>query len=198
MECISRSDFSNGFVNIIVFFSFFYRKSFQISYRAFFFPISTSNRDHLSSNFNFIFGGKKKSILRAESKKRNENTRIPLLSPFSLCTCTMISQSKFDIQQSGNTMNSKRNSNRTIFKLLGQFNFIEEENTRKKKIYIKFPIRAAFIVIITVHRRYLRVLSRSRSKTAMRKGPRYLDVSPPPPLPRAISPSPLPPSTLLF
>lgn len=54
---------------LLYFFLFFYRKSFQISYRAFFFPISTSNRDHLSSNFNFIFGGKKKSILRAESKK---------------------------------------------------------------------------------------------------------------------------------
>lgn len=40
----------------------------------------------------------------------------------------MISQSKFDIQQSGNTMNSKRNSNRTIFKLLQQFDFIERKN----------------------------------------------------------------------
>lgn len=183
---------------LLYFFLFFYRKSFQISYRAFFFSNINLESGSFIFQFQFYFWRKKKKYTTRWIKKRNENTRIPLLSPFSLCTCTMISQSKFDIQQSGNTMNSKRNSNRTIFKLLGQFNFIEEENTRKKKIYIKFPIRAAFIVIITVHRRYLRVLSRSRSKTAMRKGPRYLDVSPPPPLPRAISPSPLPPSTLLF
>lgn len=182
---------------LLYFFLFFIENHFRFLIVLFFFQYQP-RIGIIYLPISILFLEEKKKYTTRWIKKRNENTRIPLLSPFSLCTCTMISQSKFDIQQSGNTMNSKRNSNRTIFKLLGQFNFIEEENTRKKKIYIKFPIRAAFIVIITVHRRYLRVLSRSRSKTAMRKGPRYLDVSPPPPLPRAISPSPLPPSTLLF
>lgn len=102
----------------------------------------------------FLEGKKEREILRAESKKRNENTRIPLLSPFSPCACTMISQSKFDIQQSGNTMNSKRNSNRTIFKLLQQFDFIE-----RKKIYIyifnsQFALLIVSIIIIII--RHLR------------------------------------------
>ena len=66
----------------------------------------------------------------------------------------MISQSKFDIQQSGNTMNSKRNSNRTIFKLLQQFDFIE-----RKKIYIyifnsQFALLIVSIIIIII--RHLR------------------------------------------
>lgn len=141
----------------------------------------------------FLEGKKEREILRAESKKRNENTRIPLLSPFSPCACTMISQSKFDIQQSGNTMNSKRNSNRTIFKLLQQFDFIERKN-----IYI-------YIYLIPNSRCLLFPSSSSSSVTfespirnRVERVLRYLDASPSPLSSIASRDFALPPSTLLF
>lgn len=66
----------------------------------------------------------------------------------------MISQSKFDIQQSGNTMNSKRNSNRTIFKLLQQFDFIERKNIYIYIFNSQFALLIVSIIIIII--RHLR------------------------------------------
>lgn len=63
----------------------------------------------------------------------------------------MISQSKFDIQQSGNTMNSKRNSNRTIFKLLQQFDFIERKNIYIYIFNSQFALLIVSIIIIIRH-----------------------------------------------
>lgn len=65
----------------------------------------------------------------------------------------MISQSKFDIQQSGNTMNSKRNSNRTIFKLLQQFDFIERKNIYIYIFNSQFVLLIVSIIIIIRHLR---------------------------------------------